>query len=56
MRATFILRGQSTGNAGIPSHDLSAIALTELGHDQAREIAAEWRIQGKPAGRTAAGG
>lgn len=43
MRATFIRHGQSTGNAGLPSHDLSAIELTELGHDQAREIAAAWR-------------
>ncbi len=42
-RATFIRHGQSTGNAGIPSHDLSAIALTKLGHDQARAVAAAWR-------------
>ena len=31
MRAVFIRHGQSTGNAGIPCHDLSAIELTELG-------------------------
>ena len=43
MRAVFIRHGQSTGNAGIPSDDLSAIQLTELGRQQAREVAASWR-------------
>jgi len=31
MRATFIRHGQSTGNAGIPCHDLATIELTEKG-------------------------
>lgn len=42
MRGIFIRHGQSTGNAGVPSHDLATIALTELGHEQARRIAAGW--------------
>ena len=42
MRATFIRHGQSTGNAGVPSSDLASIALTELGHAQARAVAAAW--------------
>ena len=42
MRATFIRHGQSTGNAGLPSLDLASIALTGLGHAQARAVAAAW--------------
>lgn len=42
MRGIFIRHGQSTGNAGLPSHDLASIALTELGQEQARRVAAEW--------------
>jgi broad specificity phosphatase PhoE len=42
MRATFIRHGQSTGNAGIPCHDLATIELTERGWDQARRVAANW--------------
>ena len=42
MRAIFIRHGQSTGNAGVPCHDLGAIELTELGQEQAREVAASW--------------
>ncbi len=42
MRATFIRHGQSTGNAGLPSPDLASIALTDLGHVQARAVAAAW--------------
>ena len=42
MRAVFIRHGQSTGNAGIPCHDLALIELTELGWQQAREVAAGW--------------
>lgn len=37
MRAVFVRHGQSTGNAGVPSHDLASIELTELGWRQARE-------------------
>ncbi len=43
MRATFIRHGQSTGNAGIPSNDLASIELTDLGWQQARAVATEWR-------------
>ena len=42
MRAIFIRHGQSTGNAGIPAHDLSLLELTELGWRQSREVAASW--------------
>ena len=42
MRAVFVRHGQSTGNAGMPSDDLAQIALTELGWEQAREVAAAW--------------
>ena len=42
MRAIFIRHGQSTGNAGIPSQNLAAIELTELGWSQARQVAATW--------------
>ncbi|WP_288483507.1 histidine phosphatase family protein [uncultured Novosphingobium sp.] len=42
MRAVFIRHGQSTGNAGVPCHDLSSIELTELGWRQARKVARGW--------------
>jgi broad specificity phosphatase PhoE len=42
MRVVFIRHGQSTGNAGVPSHDLATIALTDLGWQQARAVAAGW--------------
>jgi broad specificity phosphatase PhoE len=42
MRAFFIRHGESTGNAGMPCHDLAAIELTERGHEQARAVAASW--------------
>ncbi len=42
MRAVFIRHGQSTGNAGIPANDLSLLELTELGRQQAREVASSW--------------
>ena len=42
MRAVFIRHGQSTGNAGLPCHDLARIELTELGWQQARSAAASW--------------
>jgi len=42
MRAVFIRHGQSTGNAGVPCHDLASIELTELGWRQAREVARAW--------------
>lgn len=42
MRAVFIRHGQSTGNASVPCTDLATIELTELGWNQAREVAAGW--------------
>ena len=42
MRAIFIRHGESTGNAGVPCHDLATIELTERGHEQARQVAASW--------------
>jgi hypothetical protein len=42
MRAIFIRHGESTGNAGVPCHDLATIELTERGHEQARAVAASW--------------
>lgn len=42
MRAVFLRHGQSTGNAGFPCDDLALLELTELGWNQAREIAASW--------------
>lgn len=42
MKAIFIRLGESTGNAGIPSHDLATIELTERGQEQARAAAASW--------------
>ena len=42
MRAILIRHGQSTGNAGIPCHDLTLLELTELGWRQSREVAASW--------------
>ncbi len=32
----------STGNAGVPCHDLATVELTERGQEQAREVAASW--------------
>lgn len=42
MRAIFIRHGQSTGNAGMPCHDLALLELTELGWQQARKVAGGW--------------
>ncbi len=42
MRTVLIRHGQSTGNAGIPCHDLALLELTELGWQQSREVAAGW--------------
>jgi broad specificity phosphatase PhoE len=42
MQVIFIRHGQSTGNAGIPTHDLSLLELTELGWRQSREVATRW--------------
>jgi probable phosphoglycerate mutase len=42
MRAIFIRHGESTGNAGIPSHNLSQISLTDRGLAQASKVAEQW--------------
>ena len=42
MRAIFIRHGESTGNAGVPCHDLATIELTKRGQEQARHVAASW--------------
>ena len=42
MRAIFVRHGQSTGNAGVPCHDLSLLELTELGRKQALQVAKSW--------------
>ncbi|WP_197423758.1 phosphoglycerate mutase family protein, partial [Novosphingobium sp. CCH12-A3] len=42
MRAIFIRHGESTGNAGVPCHDLATIELTERGHEQASAVASSW--------------
>ena len=41
MRAIFIRHGESTGNAGVPCHDLATIELTERGRGQAQHVAAQ---------------
>jgi len=42
MRVIFIRHGESTGNAGVPSFDLSKLELTPAGHEQAARTAAAW--------------
>lgn len=42
MRVIFVRHGESTGNAGMPSFDLSKLELTSLGRDQAVSVAASW--------------
>lgn len=42
MRAIFIRHGQSTANVGLPCNDLALPALTDLGWQQAAEVAEAW--------------
>jgi broad specificity phosphatase PhoE len=42
MRATFIRHAQSTANTGIPCNDLSLVELTDLGWEQATQLAEDW--------------
>ena len=42
MRVIFVRHGESTGNVGIPSFDLSQMPLTALGEAQAQDVAASW--------------
>ncbi|WP_093385421.1 histidine phosphatase family protein [Variovorax sp. OV329] len=42
MNVVFVRHGESTGNAGLPTNDLSSIELTEQGVAQARSIALGW--------------
>lgn len=43
MKVVFVRHGESTGNAGLPSSDLSKIELTAAGHAQAERAAAAWQ-------------
>ena len=43
MKVIFVRHGESTGNAGVPSFDLSKLELTETGRLQAERTAAAWR-------------
>lgn len=43
MKVVFVRHGESTGNAGLPSFDLSKIELTAAGHAQAERAAAAWQ-------------
>jgi broad specificity phosphatase PhoE len=43
MKVIFVRHGESTGNAGVPSFDLSKLELTQAGHDQAAAVAASWK-------------
>ena len=43
MKVIFVRHGESTGNAGVPSFDLSKLELTPLGHEQAAGVAAGWQ-------------
>ena len=42
VRAVFVRHGQSTGNVGVPCHDLALIELTEFGRQQAQAVADGW--------------
>ncbi|MDP9900718.1 histidine phosphatase family protein [Variovorax ginsengisoli] len=42
VKVFFVRHGESTGNAGIPSFDLSKLELTPLGHAQAKSTALGW--------------
>jgi probable phosphoglycerate mutase len=43
MRVIFVRHGESTGNVGIPSFNLSQMSLTERGRAQADDVAASWQ-------------
>jgi broad specificity phosphatase PhoE len=43
-RALFIRHGQSTANIGQPTSDFALVPLTDLGQQQARDLAASWEI------------
>lgn len=43
MKVIFIRHGESTGNAGIPSFDLSKLELTTLGQAQSESTALGWK-------------
>jgi broad specificity phosphatase PhoE len=42
MKITLVRHGESTGNAGIPAHDLALLELTDRGWKQARDVAKSW--------------
>jgi broad specificity phosphatase PhoE len=43
VKVVFVRHGESTGNAGVPSFDLSKLQLTALGQAQAERTAADWK-------------
>ena len=43
MKVVFVRHGESTGNAGVPSFDLSKLELTDTGRAQAERTAASWQ-------------
>ena len=43
MKVFFVRHGESTGNAGVPSFDLSKLELTTLGQAQAESTALSWQ-------------
>jgi broad specificity phosphatase PhoE len=44
IRAIFVRHGQSTANIGLPTEDFALVPLTELGHEQAKAVAAQWDV------------
>ena len=44
MRALFIRHGQSTANVGEPTKNFALVPLTELGEQQAQELADSWKF------------
>jgi broad specificity phosphatase PhoE len=43
VKVVFVRHGESTGNAGVPSFDLSQLELTDIGRGQAERTAANWQ-------------
>jgi broad specificity phosphatase PhoE len=44
MRVLFIRHGQSTANIGEPTKDFALVPLTDLGQEQAKELAEGWKF------------
>jgi broad specificity phosphatase PhoE len=43
VKVVFVRHGESTGNAGVPSFDLSQLELTDIGREQAERTAVNWQ-------------